>query len=177
MVKLRLTRRIATTMSPPEKKQETETTSSNRMITLKCSDGETFVVEEAVVVQSDTIRGMIKGPGAQDAVTLDGVTGNTLSKIIDYCRKHAQVAPNSDDPDGIGEDLEDWDENFVAVDPEMLHNLVMAADYLKISGLYDVTFTALWDSLAIQTLVGPECTEWEWPNEEVKGRRVKRHFF
>ncbi|KAJ4826758.1 SKP1-like protein 4 [Turnera subulata] len=58
------------------------------MITLLSSDGEEFVVEEAVALQSQTIKHMIEDGCANQSIPLPNVTGHTLSKVVEYCKKH-----------------------------------------------------------------------------------------
>ncbi|GKF18783.1 SKP1-like protein 1B, partial [Tanacetum coccineum] len=58
--------------------------SSSKMIELRSSDGETFHVEERVVLQSETIKQMIDDDCANAAIPLPNVTSMTLAKVIEY---------------------------------------------------------------------------------------------
>ncbi|GJM97762.1 hypothetical protein PR202_ga14714 [Eleusine coracana subsp. coracana] len=94
------------------------------------------------------------GGGGRDGIPLPNVDGATLSKVIEYCRKHAPAAAGSsggEEPaaDGNGaaaaaliirEDLERFDNEFVMmIDPSMLCSIVRAAQDLQIEGLLDIT--------------------------------------
>uniref|UniRef100_A0A453DFX1 SKP1 component POZ domain-containing protein n=1 Tax=Aegilops tauschii subsp. strangulata TaxID=200361 RepID=A0A453DFX1_AEGTS len=66
-----------------------------KMITLKSSDGEEFQVEEAVAMESQTIRHMIEDDCADNGIPLPNVDSKILSKIIEYCKKHVQANASS----------------------------------------------------------------------------------
>uniref|UniRef100_A0A453CR22 SKP1 component POZ domain-containing protein n=2 Tax=Aegilops tauschii TaxID=37682 RepID=A0A453CR22_AEGTS len=59
-----------------------------KMITLKSSDGEEFPVEEAVAMESQTIRHMIEDDCADNNIPFPNVDSKFLSKVIEYCKKH-----------------------------------------------------------------------------------------
>ena len=59
-----------------------------KMITLKSSDGEEFQVEEAVAMESQTIRHMIEDDCADNGIPLPNVDSKVLSKVIEYYKKH-----------------------------------------------------------------------------------------
>ncbi|CAI0398545.1 unnamed protein product [Linum tenue] len=111
-----------------------------KVITLKSSDGESFEVEEAVAMMSQTIKHMIEDDCADNGIPLPNVTGGILAKVIEYCKKHHD-APK---PDGYGaaaadDGLKSWDEDFVKVDQNTLFDLILAANYLNIKDLLDLT--------------------------------------
>ncbi|XP_051205375.1 SKP1-like protein 1 [Lolium perenne] len=117
-----------------------------KMIMLKSSDGEEFKVEEAVVMESQTIRHMIEDKCADNGIPLPNVNSKILSKVIEYCNKHAQAAkPVADGAaDGASalspaEDLKNWDAEFIKVDHATLFDLSLAANYLNIKELLHLT--------------------------------------
>ncbi|KAF0897456.1 hypothetical protein E2562_037355 [Oryza meyeriana var. granulata] len=138
-----------------------------KMITLKSSDGEEFEVEEAVAMESQTIRHMIEDDCADNGIPLPNVNSKILSKVIEYCNKHvhaaasaASKAANSDDaasaaaaavPPPSGEDLKNWDADFVKVDQATLFDLILAANYLNIKGLLDLTCQTVADMIKGKT--------------------------
>ena len=113
--------------------------SSVRKITLKSSDGETFEVEEAVALESQTIKHMIEDDCADNGIPLPNVTSKILSKVIEYCKKHVDAAPKSassaaaanpaaaDDraSSTADDDLKAWDNDFVKVDQATLFDLIL----------------------------------------------------
>ncbi|XP_030446916.1 SKP1-like protein 1A [Syzygium oleosum] len=120
---------------------------SARKIVLKSSDKESFEVEEAVALESQTIKHMIEDECADDGIPLPNVTSKILSKVIEYCRKHvdADRAPSADD------DLKAWDAEFVKVDQATLFDLILAANYLNIKGLLDLTCQTVADMIKGKT--------------------------
>uniref|UniRef100_A0A453QCA9 SKP1 component POZ domain-containing protein n=1 Tax=Aegilops tauschii subsp. strangulata TaxID=200361 RepID=A0A453QCA9_AEGTS len=102
-----------------------------KMVTLKSSDGEEFEVEEAVAMESQTIRHMIEDDCADNGIPLPNVTSKILSKVIEYCNKHVQAKPAdaaAAAPDAAAppaEDLKNWDAEFVKVDQATLFDLIL----------------------------------------------------
>jgi S-phase kinase-associated protein 1 len=129
-----------------------------KMIMLKSSDGEEFKVEEAVVMESQTIRHMIEDKCADNGILLPNVNSKILSKVIEYCNKHAQAAkPVADGAaDGASalsptEDLKNWDAEFIKVDHATLFDLSLAANYLNIKELLHLTCQTIADMIKGKT--------------------------
>lgn len=127
----------------------TSAAAEKKMFTLKSSDGELFEVEEAVALQSQTIKHMIEEDVcAEGGIPLPNVTGKILAKVIEYYNKHAVVGERDGGVaclNSEGEEdkaLSSWDSNFVKEiedDQEVLFDLILAANYLNIKGLLDLT--------------------------------------
>lgn len=94
-----------------------------KMIVLKSSDNETFEVEEAVAVESQTIKHMIEDDCADTCIPLPNVTSKILAKVIEYCKKHVDT-PKSDDKTSEDE-LKNFDAEFVKVDQGTLFDLIL----------------------------------------------------
>jgi S-phase kinase-associated protein 1 len=103
--------------------------SSGKKITLKSSDGETFEVEEAVALESQTIKHMIEDDCADNGIPLPNVTSKILSKVIEYCKKHVEApkpaAAAEDRSASPEDDLKAWDVEFVKVDQATLFDLIL----------------------------------------------------
>lgn len=105
---------------------------SSKMIVLKSSDGETFEVEEAVAVESQTIKHMIEDNCADTCIPLPNVTSKILAKVIEYCKRHVDAAAKAN-ADGaltpadkvVDEDLKAFDTEFVKVDQGTLFDLIL----------------------------------------------------
>lgn len=125
-------------------------------VTLKSSDGEEFVVEEAVARESQTILHMIEDGCADSGIPLPNVNSKILAKVIEYCKKHVDSASK---PSGTGsvddklieEELKNWDSDFVKVDQATLFDLILAANYLNIKGLLDLTCQTVADMIKGKT--------------------------
>ncbi|CAL1405247.1 unnamed protein product [Linum trigynum] len=123
-----------------------------KVITLKSSDGESFEVEEAVAMQSQTIKHMIEDDCADNGIPLPNVTAKILAMVIEYCKKH-QGSPDGATANAAGADdgLKTWDADFVKVDQETLFDLILAANYLNIKDLLDLTCQTVADMIKDKT--------------------------
>ncbi|GJN00634.1 hypothetical protein PR202_ga17830 [Eleusine coracana subsp. coracana] len=121
------------------------------MITLKSSDGEDFEVEEAVAMQSQTIKHMIEDDCADNGSPLPNVTATILSKVLEYCKKHVQAnKAGSEDAAAAGASSSSTSNNS-DVDQATLFDLILAANYLDIKGLLDLTCQTVADMIKGKT--------------------------
>ncbi|KAI3698852.1 hypothetical protein L2E82_42724 [Cichorium intybus] len=119
--------------------------SNSKVIVLRSSDGETFEVAEAVALESQTIKHMIEDDCANTIIPLPNVTSKTIAKVIEYCKKHVDT-PETDDKTAK-ESLNSFDTEFVKVDQGTLFDLILAANYLNIKSLLDLTCQAVADMM------------------------------
>ncbi|KAH9613170.1 hypothetical protein KSS87_022154, partial [Heliosperma pusillum] len=134
-------------------------TATSKKILLKSSDGEDFEVDEIVALESQTIKHMIEDDCADNAIPLPNVTATILSKVIEYCKKHVDAAAaktadttTSTAASVVGDDeLKKWDEEFVKVDQSTLFDLILAANYLNIQNLLDLTCQTVADMIKGKT--------------------------
>jgi S-phase kinase-associated protein 1 len=103
---------------------------NKRMITLRSSDLEEFEVEEAVAMESQTLRHMIEDDCADNGIPLPNVNSRILSKVIEYCNSHVHAAAKPADSAASegGEDLKSWDAKFVKVDQATLFDLILVGN-------------------------------------------------
>eukprot|EP00894_Picocystis_sp_ML_P002990 jgi/Pico_ML_1/53507/g4042.t1 len=109
-------------------------------VKLLSSDQELFEVEEDVAFESVTIKNMIEDTGIEEQIPLPNVSSKILSKVIEYCTYHVNATKAQEDktaPDA--EAVKAWDAEFVQVDQGTLFDLILAANYLNIKGLLDLT--------------------------------------
>ncbi|KFK44141.1 hypothetical protein AALP_AA1G220400 [Arabis alpina] len=98
----------------------------SKTIVLKSSDGESFEVDEAVALQSQTIKHMIEDDCTSNGIPLPNVTGAILAKVIEYY--------------------------FAKFDDQAtLFDVILAANYLNISGLLDLTCKTVADMMRGKT--------------------------
>ncbi|KAH9607404.1 hypothetical protein KSS87_017528 [Heliosperma pusillum] len=141
---------------------------TDRKINLKSSDGETFEVEEIVAMESQTIKHMVEDDCADNVIPLPNVTSTILAKVIEYCKKHVDSSSSSSNSAdtttasatatatvtataGVDEDLKNWDAEFVKVDQSTLFDLILAANYLNIKSLLDLTCQTVADMIKGKT--------------------------
>ncbi|KAL3523493.1 hypothetical protein ACH5RR_016327 [Cinchona calisaya] len=94
------------------------------MLTLMTGDGQEFVVEQSVAIQSITINKIVEEENcASSVIPLPNVNSKTMAKIVEYLKKYADESASKDDVDEFN-DLK-------------LGEFIMAAKYLNIPGLID----------------------------------------
>nr|6V88_A Chain A, SCF ubiquitin ligase complex protein SKP1a [Dictyostelium discoideum]6V88_B Chain B, SCF ubiquitin ligase complex protein SKP1a [Dictyostelium discoideum] len=105
------------------------------LVKLESSDEKVFEIEKEIACMSVTIKNMIEDIGESDSpIPLPNVTSTILEKVLDYCRHHHQH------PGGSGlDDIPPYDRDFCKVDQPTLFELILAANYLDIKPLLDVT--------------------------------------
>ncbi|KAK2433196.1 SKP1 protein 1B [Trifolium repens] len=113
-------------------------TSEEKKIILKSSDNETFEVEQAIAMQSQKIKHMIDDNSAYETIIpIPNVTGKIVAKIIEYCKKHVDAGCFEENPSN--DELKAFDADFVKIDHGTLCDLIMAAKYLDMKSLLDLT--------------------------------------
>ncbi|MBA0771730.1 hypothetical protein Gotri_007211 [Gossypium trilobum] len=111
--------------------------STSKKIKLRTSDGEILEVEEAVALQSPTIKNLYKNSFPGNVIPIPGVTGNILSKVLDYGKKHVDASIGKENISA--DELKAWDDDFVKVDQKTLFDLILVARSLNIESLLDLT--------------------------------------
>ncbi|GLJ14415.1 hypothetical protein SUGI_0232940 [Cryptomeria japonica] len=120
-------------------------------VILRSSDNQNFEVDKVVAMESQTIKDLIQLAGdtpstSQPSMSLTNVSGDILAMVIEYCKYHVH-AKKSDS--GISpQDVKKWDKELVAVDWTIVLKLIMAANYLNISDLAELTCKAMADDIA-----------------------------
>ncbi|CAL1275136.1 unnamed protein product [Larinioides sclopetarius] len=82
------------------------------------------------------------GDIVQEVVTLPNVKSAILKKIIQWATYHRDdPIPHEDDDSEENHmvKISSWDANFLKVDQSTLYELIVAANYLDIKGLLDIT--------------------------------------
>lgn len=121
-------------------------TSEEKKIVLKSSDGDTFEVDESVALQSQTIAHLIEDECAKNQVPLANVTSQILVKVVEYCERH--VGDGASLTEEEKEDLKKWDAEFVNIDQSTIFDLILASNYLNVKSLFDLTCRTIADQIA-----------------------------
>ncbi|KAI4477531.1 hypothetical protein M0804_012648 [Polistes exclamans] len=133
-------------------------------IKLQSSDGEVFEVDVDIAKCSVTIKTMLEDLGMDDeeeeAVPLPNVNSVILRKVLQWATYHKDDPPPPEDDENKEkrtDDISSWDADFLKVvifiviyyiailteaykvDQGTLFELILAANYLDIKGLLDVT--------------------------------------
>eukprot|EP00028_Trichosphaerium_sp_Am-I-7-wt_P010917 CAMPEP_0168538148 /NCGR_PEP_ID=MMETSP0405-20121227/20895_1 /TAXON_ID=498012 /ORGANISM="Trichosphaerium sp, Strain Am-I-7 wt" /LENGTH=131 /DNA_ID=CAMNT_0008567135 /DNA_START=174 /DNA_END=569 /DNA_ORIENTATION=- len=81
-------------------------------------------------------------PESDTPIPLPNVSGKILEKVIDYCKWHYEHPTHQADDkkeEKRTDDIIPWDKNFCQVDQATLFELILAANYLDIKPLLDLT--------------------------------------
>ena len=113
-------------------------------VKLQSSDEQEFEVPLEVAKMSVTIKNMLEdiGEEAKAPIPLPNVTGKILDKVIQYCTHHVNDPAATTDErkdDKRTDDITPWDADFCKVDQATLFELILAANYLDIKPLLDLT--------------------------------------
>jgi len=118
-------------------------------VKLSSNDGENFEVNKDVIKLSNTIKTMLEDlgdneeeGGEQEIIPLQNVNGSILKKVLQWCQYHKDDPPpleEDDNKEKRTDDIPSWDQEFLKVDQGTLFELILAANYLDIKGLLDVT--------------------------------------
>eukprot|EP00656_Telonema_subtile_P026527 TRINITY_DN284_c0_g2_i1.p1 TRINITY_DN284_c0_g2~~TRINITY_DN284_c0_g2_i1.p1 ORF type:complete len:165 (+),score=66.48 TRINITY_DN284_c0_g2_i1:128-622(+) len=112
-------------------------------IVLVSKDESEFKVKFGIALMSETIKALSSFPEEADeqedwsvpeaAIPLPPVEGSILKKVIEYCTYHTENKEAKED------ERDAWDKQFAGVDDDTLFSLILAANYLDIKPLLDLT--------------------------------------
>mmetsp|Transcript_87226 Transcript_87226/g.241929 ORF Transcript_87226/g.241929 Transcript_87226/m.241929 type:complete len:168 (+) Transcript_87226:94-597(+) len=114
------------------------------LVKLKSSQGEIFEVEPEVACMSTLIKNMVDDSGTDEEIPLPNVKTSILSKVIDFCKHHKDCPPEEiqkplKSPSLIECGVSEWDNDYVNIEQDFLFELILAANYLDIKSLLDLT--------------------------------------
>ncbi|KAH8249863.1 hypothetical protein KR038_002674, partial [Drosophila bunnanda] len=115
-------------------------------IKLQSSDDEIFDTDIQIAKCSGTIKTMLEDCGMEDdenaVVPLPNVNSTILRKVLTWAHYHKDdPQPTEDDEskEKRTDDIISWDADFLKVDQGTLFELILAANYLDIKGLLELT--------------------------------------
>lgn len=120
--------------------------------------------------------------GEGEDVPLPNVSAKILSKVIEYCKEHVKDQAKEEGAKCTNEEqLKAWDAEFTKVDQSTLFELILAANYLNIKPLLDLTCLTVANKIKGKT---PEQIRCEFniendftPEEEEEVRRENQWAF
>ena len=111
-------------------------------IKVSSQEGQVFHLNLNEALLSNTIKSIIDYPDNDEElqnwklpdgiIPLQNVNSNTLLKIIEYIKYHSNTNNNEKDEDN-------WNNEFLKIDDELLFNIILASNYLEIPELLDLT--------------------------------------
>jgi len=109
-------------------------------VTLVSCDGQECTVTVKVAQMSETVKHLIEDTGIENPIPLPNVTGKILTKVVEYCKHHSEnPEPESEKKEKRTDDISPYDQEFCKVDQQTLFELILAANYLDIKSLLDLT--------------------------------------
>lgn len=120
-------------------------------ITLTSNDGVNVTVAYKYINMSDTIKNICEDTGGTEPVPLPEVNGETLRKLVEYTIYHGDHPILATDPqqEQVSAEFQPtldqnstnaaWDAEYVKVDQPKLFELILAANYLAVKPLLDLT--------------------------------------
>ena len=110
---------------------------------LLCKDGEVLTVDVETAKQSVLINGLIEDGGIDDEIPIAQVNKPIMEKVVVFCEHMREHAPPEIEKPLSSTDMSQvvdaWHADFVNVDQEMLFEIVMAANYLDIKALLELS--------------------------------------
>jgi S-phase kinase-associated protein 1 len=123
---------------------------------LQCQTGKVFQVEIPIIQKSVIIKNMLEdlGLGKDETVDLESeviplpnISEVCMEKIIDWCTMHKDDPPPPVPAEGeeefpmFNDEISEPDQQFLKIEDSTLFDLILAANYLDIKGLLDLTTT------------------------------------
>eukprot|EP00808_Paulinella_micropora_P015907 g47039.t1 len=111
---------------------------------LESQEKQLFVVPKKVALMSELVKTMAEGDTDEKVIPLPNVKANVLKLVVDYMKYHADNPPKEIEKPLKSANMTEvvgdpWDANFVDVVQELLFELILAANYMDIKPLLDLT--------------------------------------
>jgi len=119
----------------------------SRTVHLVSSEGESFDVALSVAKMSGLVKTMIdEDQDSEEAqeIPLPNVKSSILAKVIVFAQYYQKTEPMTEiekplKSANMGEVVQEWYAKFVAVEQELLFEMILAANYMDIKPLLDLT--------------------------------------
>ncbi|MES1917086.1 MAG: hypothetical protein MHM6MM_008846 [Cercozoa sp. M6MM] len=110
---------------------------------LRSKEGELFEVRTDVAMQSELVMSMFESDRNERVIPMQNVSSAVLEKVIEYLKHHHNnPAKPIEQPlrsKNLADVVDAWDADFVSVPQEVLFELMLAANYMDIKPLLDLT--------------------------------------
>lgn len=108
-------------------------------------EGAKVEVPRAVAEMSVLVREMLVDDDSDETpeIPLPNVQMDTLNKIVEFCTRHVNdPMPEIEKPlksQNLADSVGEWDSNFIDVDQSMLFSIILAANYMDLPSLLDLS--------------------------------------
>lgn len=121
-------------------------------VTLISSDSKQFTVPREVAEESDAIRNILADTSDESPVPLMNVRSEILEKVIKYCQFTVEMkAKDGEKSSKSSDEVKAFNKEFLPTDNGQLFELILAANYLNIKSLLDITCQAVADQIRGKT--------------------------
>ncbi len=109
-------------------------------VIIQSNDKQDFTVKVKYAKMSETMKDLIEDAGVENVVPLPNVSGAILEKIVQYITYHSEnpIIESGEDEKTVN-DITPWDVEFAKVEQSELFELILAANYMAIKSLLDLT--------------------------------------
>ncbi|CAM9271326.1 unnamed protein product [Ectocarpus fasciculatus] len=122
-------------------------TEDTRSVHLVSQEGESFDIKVSVAKMSNLVKTMIDEDAEEDGdaqeIPLPNVKASVLSKVIEFCAHYKEDPMNEIEKPlksaNMHDVVQEWYAKFVEVQQETLFELILAANYMDIKPLLDLT--------------------------------------
>jgi len=123
---------------------------------LQCGSSKVFQVEIGAISKSVIVKAMLDDLGMgqdpsiaveKEVIPLPNISEPCMEKVIEWCELHKDdpppppPAPGEEDLMIFNDEISDPDKEFLKMEDSVLFDLILAANYLDIKGLLDLTTT------------------------------------
>ena len=120
-------------------------------VTLVSREGDKFEVEAKTAAMSELVLTMLTdGDDEEDGeetiqeIPLPNIKSTVLAKVVEFCNYHVTNGPMKEierplKSANMAEVIGEWDANFVTIEQEELFEIILAAQYMDIKSLLDLT--------------------------------------
>jgi len=115
----------------------------DEVLKLVSQEQEKIPVPKKVAMMSELVKTMAEGDKDEKEIPLPNVKSAVLNKVVAYMKYHVDnPAKEIEKPlksANMNENVSQWDADFVDVEQELLFELILAANYMDIKPLLDLT--------------------------------------
>jgi S-phase kinase-associated protein 1 len=121
-------------------------------VTLVSREGDKFEVEAKTAAMSELVLTMLTdgddeeedGEETIQEIPLPNIKSTVLAKVVEFCNYHVTNGPMKEierplKSANMAEVIGEWDANFVTIEQEELFEIILAAQYMDIKSLLDLT--------------------------------------
>ena len=114
----------------------------DKKITLVSSDGKKVEISNKAVQRSVLVKGIIEDYPDDAEVPLNNVKSDILNKIKEYLEHYENTEPKEIErplpSQNFKECVDEWDNNYIDVDLDLIFELILGANYMDIKPLLEL---------------------------------------